>query len=275
MKKVNLNDCIIKHNVLITIHVSSSRYEARKEDENDSQHFEGDYDSGICSPCSETGGAPRFLPYQIVLHSLNLIYPDVTQQVMILIEEYLSFPTNTLYLIKYVDEVESPAFTFCPKPPVRHSSIPVMDPYEFLKWNMEEKITIAENFKNASVSFWNVLKYGPDVYLKPTDDLPPNDVELVECEHFQFHYENDWFKRIASVMGFLLHTLLSQIIPHGESEPLWKYAPVNSYTAVAISNVSRCLWEKRFAPDQHSAPTNPIISSLTSMWWAEHWTWTR
>ena len=73
-----------------------------------------------------------------------------------MIDEYLSFPTNTLYVINNVITVPPPAFTICPKPSLKASS---------------DRRTGATSdqlaaFMNASVSLTDLVK------LIPTDATP-------------------------------------------------------------------------------------------------------
>ncbi|CAG0887400.1 unnamed protein product [Darwinula stevensoni] len=44
------------------------------------------------------------------------------QQVILLVDEYQSFPTNTLHMIDNVNTVPPPAFTICPKPSLKKAS---------------------------------------------------------------------------------------------------------------------------------------------------------
>ena len=63
-----------------------------------------------------------------------------------MVEEYLSFPTNTLYVIDEDNEITTPAFTICPRPSVKATITPQQETY-------------IQNFQNASISFLDVVKY--------------------------------------------------------------------------------------------------------------------
>ncbi|CAG0899572.1 unnamed protein product [Darwinula stevensoni] len=80
---------------------------------------------------------------------------------MLLIEEYLSFPTNTLYLIEDVEEIPAPAFTLCPKPSVMSRFPPnLSSSYEvdaFLGGT-----TFAEKFKELTITLHQVIHAAPN-----------------------------------------------------------------------------------------------------------------
>ncbi|CAG0886449.1 unnamed protein product [Darwinula stevensoni] len=76
---------------------------------------------------------------------------------MLLIEEYLSFPTNTLYVIEDVEKIPTPAFTFCPKPSVKSRFPPNL--------NSSYKVdaflggtTFAEKFKQLAITLHQLIR---------------------------------------------------------------------------------------------------------------------
>ena len=80
-------------------------------------------------------------------------------QVVQLVEEYASFPTNTLYVIEDKEMVSAPAFTICPKPSARASSKISLD---LLKDGKAAKQwTIAENFNDIAPLFKDLIKIDP------------------------------------------------------------------------------------------------------------------
>ena len=62
---------------------------------------------------------------------------------MLLVEEYLSFPTNTLYTKDEAERLEPPAFTFCPVPSIK----------AFAAWDEKAGLKGFQDYLNASVAF--------------------------------------------------------------------------------------------------------------------------
>ena len=73
---------------------------------------------------------------------------------MLLLEEYLSFPTSTLHVLNDADKIPLPAFTICPKPSVKASLIKKSNysGSKYLNFNQ---------FLNASVSLTEVVRRAP------------------------------------------------------------------------------------------------------------------
>ncbi|CAG0901898.1 unnamed protein product [Darwinula stevensoni] len=84
-------------------------------------------------------------------------------QVAIQVEEYLSHPSQTLYTMETADKIQTPAFTFCPKPSVRSSPQGADDLSIDLsaQGSRSRNTTMAEDFKNVSVSLLDVLNFSP------------------------------------------------------------------------------------------------------------------
>ncbi|CAG0899127.1 unnamed protein product [Darwinula stevensoni] len=78
-------------------------------------------------------------------------YPQVTLQV----EEYASFPTNTLYTMNEGAGTRAPAFTFCPKPSVKAAFAGDVDSV------IAKGSTIAEEFRNVSVPLRDMVLEAP------------------------------------------------------------------------------------------------------------------
>ena len=65
-------------------------------------------------------------------------------QVKLMLDEYLSFPIDTVYKVEEVNELANPAFTICPRPSVKYPFKP----------NYFRNV---RDFKNISVSFQDVV----------------------------------------------------------------------------------------------------------------------
>ncbi|CAG0893853.1 unnamed protein product [Darwinula stevensoni] len=81
------------------------------------------------------------------------------RQVILLVEEYASFPTNTLYVIEDTETVRAPAFTICPKPSARANS-----KFSLETWKDEKtakQSTIAEKFNDIFIPFEDLIKIDP------------------------------------------------------------------------------------------------------------------
>ncbi|CAG0907502.1 unnamed protein product, partial [Darwinula stevensoni] len=80
------------------------------------------------------------------------------QQVRLLVDEYESFPTNTLYKIENVNTVPPPAFTICPKPSLKASEERMTG----------GKIDQLEEFAKVTVPLTDLVR------LIPTNSKPAN-----------------------------------------------------------------------------------------------------
>ena len=80
---------------------------------------------------------------------------------MLIVEEYQSFPTNTLYTAEDVTSIDPPAFTVCPKPSLNTS---VGD------WEKRSKYLYFKNFKDYSVSLFDFVERAP-IRAKPGDSM--------------------------------------------------------------------------------------------------------
>ncbi|CAG0900377.1 unnamed protein product [Darwinula stevensoni] len=83
------------------------------------------------------------------------------KQVMLLIEEYLLVPTNTLYVIEDADKIPAPAFTFCPRPSVTKQFPPRMFKWEEIREFLNGS-TYAEAFNKISVSLHQLIVEAPN-----------------------------------------------------------------------------------------------------------------
>ena len=101
----------------------------------------------------------NYIPFMSI-HDLCL---EMDLQVIIMVEEYLSFPTITLYAIEDVEKLPSPAFTICPKPSVSSSFEIAWNPQQNRWLGMKDAISL-EQFKNISVSFRDVVLNHDEVF---------------------------------------------------------------------------------------------------------------
>ncbi|CAG0898104.1 unnamed protein product [Darwinula stevensoni] len=89
--------------------------------------------------------------------------------VMILIEEYQSLPTNTVYVIEDVEMIPAPAFTFCPKP----STLGRFPDYLIMstQWRLELKTsTYIEKFQNISIPLLRLFEVAPKGWLRVANE---------------------------------------------------------------------------------------------------------
>ena len=115
---------------------------------------------------------------------------------MILVDEYMLFPTNTLYEIRNVEYVPSPAFTICPKPSLKFSG-------SLLESHMTKGSMTAEHFQNNSISLIDVVVEDPFRFLQDFDIYVKNKMvnssrngekihiagELHRVYNFRYSYE--------------------------------------------------------------------------------------
>ena len=97
-----------------------------------------------------------------------------------LINDYLSYPTNTLYVIKNVEAVPAPAFTFCPKP----STIdPLPQAIEKPKMQPGKRDAIyMEKFQTMSVSLRQVIHKSPRWWLEEANTSTTNGETIIHLK---------------------------------------------------------------------------------------------
>ena len=80
---------------------------------------------------------------------------------MLLIEEYLLFPTVTLYVKEEYGKIPAPAFTFCPRPSVTTPIPPGINADPQIEAFLNGS-TFAEAFNKVSVSLHQVIVEAPN-----------------------------------------------------------------------------------------------------------------
>ena len=114
----------------------------------------------MCNPCNQTGRY-QMISYLSMWFQISKKWPPVFDipQVVNVVEEYQSFPTNSLYTTENVISVDPPAFTICPKPSSK-ASIPKRD------WNMYNHVF--KSFEDTSVYMLEFVNIKP-ISTKPLD----------------------------------------------------------------------------------------------------------
>ncbi|CAG0885161.1 unnamed protein product [Darwinula stevensoni] len=105
---------------------------------------------------------------------------DIVEQVRLMLEEYQSFPTNTLYKIDDVEAVSAPAFTVCPKPSVKSSLANRKD----LGFNASQ---------NASVSLGEIVWFDNLRLQRPQNKSSANGETIIQISDGSGHWTQRTF----------------------------------------------------------------------------------
>ena len=95
---------------------------------------------------------------------------DRSQQVLELVYEYLSHPASTLFVMKDMDFVPAPAFTFCPRPSLssnalgRQSGSSSVNPFLIMP-----NSTVTDSFKKLALSMEELFLQVDDYFINVND----------------------------------------------------------------------------------------------------------
>ena len=163
-----------------------------------------------------------------------------------MMDEYLSFPTNTLYTIDEVDKVPAPAFTICPRPSVKaFPSLPQTPTFqEFMDSSLSLKDVVSDILGNNP--FWNYSTVNNESIIEISDSKFPHWVQTWKLQRYK-----------CIILYFM------QEVGIGENG---NFMVIISGIEWSITNALPCYWKKRYRLDQEIASDNTFnfISNSSS-----------